>query len=75
MKVFLDDLTSQGERFVFHWTLQGTNTGPGGTGRRVHISGFEEWRLAVDGLISESSGHFDAAEYQRQLERVADPQG
>jgi hypothetical protein len=51
------------------WTLVGTNTGPGGTGKRVHISGFEQWRIGADGLIAESRGHFDSAEYQRQLEQ------
>jgi len=45
-----------------------THVGPGGTGRAVHISGFEEWTFGDDGLIRESKGHFDEAEYQRQLE-------
>lgn len=52
---------------VFHWTLHGTNTGPGGTGKRVRISGFEVWRLE-NGLVAESKGYFDAGEYARQLE-------
>ena len=52
---------------VFHWTLTGTNTGPGGTGKRVRISGFELWKLDPDGLIAESKGRFDSAEYERQL--------
>lgn len=54
----------------YHWTLDGTNTGPGGKGNRVHISGYEEWRIGPDGLIAASQGHFDAAEYQRQIEGV-----
>ena len=45
-----------------------TQSGPGGTGNRVRVSGFEEWILATDGLIAESQGHFDQAEYERQLE-------
>ena len=52
---------------VFHWTLTGTNTGPGGTGKHVRISGYELWQLDEDGLISDSKGHFDAAEYERQV--------
>ena len=72
LKVLMDDLTIDGERVVYHWTLQGKNTGPGGTGKQVRISGFERWRLGADGLIAESNGHFDAAEYQRQLERGVD---
>jgi hypothetical protein len=52
---------------LFHWTLTGTNTGPGGTGKRVRISGYELWKVDSDGLIAESKGHFDAADYERQL--------
>ena len=70
MKVLMDSVIVQGsDRAVFHWTLIGTNNGPSGSGRAVHISGFEEWRLGADGLIAESQGHFDSAEYQRQLTR------
>jgi hypothetical protein len=64
----MDDLVHDGERFVYKWTLSGANTGPGGTGNRVRISGFEQWRIGADGLIADSQGHFDSAEYQRQLE-------
>jgi steroid delta-isomerase-like uncharacterized protein len=72
MKVFMDDLTIDGERAVYHWTLQGTNTGPGGTGKHVRISGYEQWHIDADGLIAESKGHFDSAEYQRQLQHGVD---
>lgn len=68
MVVAMDNLTVRDERAEFHWTLTGTNTGPGGTGKRVRISGFEEWEIGADGLIARSLGHFDSAEYQRQLE-------
>jgi hypothetical protein len=33
----------------------------------VRIGGYEEWTFGLDGLIAESKGHFDEAEYQRQL--------
>jgi hypothetical protein len=56
-----------GKHAVFYWTWTGTNTGPGGTGKSVHIRGYEEWTFSADGLIAESKGHFDEAEYQRQL--------
>ena len=56
------------ERAEYHWTLVGTNTGPGGTGQSVRISGFEEWTLGEGGLIAASLGHFDQADYERQLE-------
>jgi predicted ester cyclase len=52
---------------VFHWTLTGTNSGPGGTGKRVRISGYELWKIDSDDLIAESKGRFDAAEYERQM--------
>jgi alpha-L-rhamnosidase len=68
MRVLMDDVSVTGERAVFRWTLVGTNTGPGGTGRHVRISGLEEWRLGADGLIAESLGHFDGDEYRHQLE-------
>jgi predicted ester cyclase len=68
MRVAMDDLIIKGDRAEYHWTLTGTNTGPGGTGRHVAISGFEFWEFASDGLIEKSLGHFDAQEYQRQLE-------
>ena len=67
MVVKMDRLGADGGRITFHWTLIGTNTGPGGTGKAVRISGYEEWRIGADGLIAESRGHFDEAEYQRQL--------
>jgi predicted ester cyclase len=69
MTVIFDKLESRGGATAFHWTLTGTNTGPGGTGKRVCISGYELWKIGNDGLIAESRGHFDTAEYERQLKR------
>ncbi len=68
MQVLMDDLVGLGGTAEYRWTLVGTNTGPGGTGRRVRISGFEEWTIGDDGLIAASLGHYDQAEYDRQLE-------
>ena len=68
MQVLMDDLLVKHGGNEFHWTLVGTNTGPGGTGNRVRFSGFEEWTIGQDGLITESQGHYDQAEYDRQLE-------
>jgi uncharacterized protein (TIGR02246 family) len=67
MVVTFDKLEPRGDRTAFHWTLIGTNTGPGGTGNKVRISGYELWEIDDDGLIAESKGHFDSAEYERQL--------
>jgi predicted ester cyclase len=66
LKIAMDRLVVNGKT-EYHWTLMGTNTGPKGTGRFVRISGYEEWSFGPDGLIAESLGHFDAADYQRQL--------
>ena len=41
MVVTFDKLEPRGDTTAFHWTLTGTNTGPGGTGNRVRISGYE----------------------------------
>ena len=67
MIVAFDKLEPRGDATAFHWTLTGTNTGLGGTGNRVRISGYELWKIDKDALIAESKGHFDAAEYDRQL--------
>ena len=56
-------------RATYRWTLTGTNTGPGGTGNAVRISGREEWTLGTDGLIAASKGFFDQEDYERQLAR------
>jgi predicted ester cyclase len=67
--LLMDDLVIRGDRAEYHWTFTGTNTGSSGTGHRVRFSGFEVWKIGDDGLVAESQGHFDSAEYQRQLER------
>ncbi len=72
MQVLMDDLRVEGEKIEYHWTLIGTNAGPGGTGRSVRISGFEEWTMGAGGLIAASLGHFDQKEYDRQLKQGAD---
>lgn len=71
LQVLMDDFRLEGESAEYHWTLVGTNTDPGGTGHKVQISGFEEWTIGDDGLIAASLGHFDQAEYNRQLEHGA----
>src|SRR3990172_7166519 len=73
MQVLMDDLVVKDDGGAeYHWTLIGTNTGPGGTGKRVRFSGFEEWTIGQDGLIAASLGHYDEAEYARQLEHGVD---
>jgi hypothetical protein len=57
----------------FHWIWTGTNTGPGGTGKAVRMVGYEELTFGPDGLIVQALGHFDEAEYQRQLREGMPP--
>ena len=97
MVVTMDDVSRDSDGTKFHWTLTGTNTGPGGTGKRVRISGCELWKIdngaggsratwtgkpervgeqgcesINGGLIAESKGDFDSAEYERQLKEGVD---
>ena len=72
MIVTHDKLEYQSNATAFHWTLAGTNTGPGGTGMHIRISGYELWQFNSAGLIAESRGHFDSAEYERQLKHGVD---
>jgi uncharacterized protein (TIGR02246 family) len=67
MVVRMDSLSLDDNRATFHWRWTGTNSGHGGTGRAVDISGYEEWTFSADGLTQESKGHYDEAEYERQL--------
>ena len=69
MEVSMDKVVLQSGNARYYWTLIGTNTGPGGTGQPVKISGFEVWKIGPDELIAESQGNFDGKEYQRQLAR------
>lgn len=67
MVVRMDSMAPAGNGATFYWTWTGTNTGPGGTGRPVRLNGYEVWTLDANGLITLSDGHFDQAEYERQL--------
>ena len=66
--LLFDKLEQRDGRTLFHWTFEGTNTGPGGTGNRVRFSGYEAWLIGDDGLIQDSQGSYDETEYHRQLE-------
>jgi uncharacterized protein (TIGR02246 family) len=72
LQVLMDDVRVGEGGSEYHWTLVGTNTGSGGTGNRVRISGYEAWTIGDDGVIAESQGHFDQAEYDRQVEHGVD---
>ena len=65
--VELQELSLFDGNITFYWTMTGRNTGPGGTGRAIKLSGSDEWTLAPDGLIATSKSSYDEAELQRQL--------
>ena len=67
--VRFDRLEPRGGRVLYHWTFIGTNTGQGGTGNAVRISGFEDWEIGHDGLIADSKGHYDARDWDQQVNR------
>ncbi|MGB5329859.1 MAG: nuclear transport factor 2 family protein [Gammaproteobacteria bacterium] len=70
MVLFMDYFHSSGTHAVYHWTLEGHNTGAGGTGNFVRTPGWEYWRYSDDGLVAASLGHFDAEDYARQINGV-----
>jgi|SRR5579859_1476302 len=71
LRISMKDVIPRGSRVEYHWTLEGANTGPRGTGKKVRITGYEEWKFGADGLIEDSLGHFDATDYERQLRHGA----
>ena len=73
LQVSLDQLLTAGEAAFFVWTLTGTNTGPGGTGNSVRVSGIEAWKMGDSGLIASSQGYYDATAYEHQLSHGLTP--
>jgi len=64
IEVFMDDLVVTEDLVEYHWTFTGTSAE---TGKSVRIPGFEEWTIGADGLSDGSRGHYDQAEYDRQV--------
>ncbi|MFZ1322736.1 MAG: nuclear transport factor 2 family protein [Ignavibacteria bacterium] len=62
-----DSLVTKPNGIEFHWTLIATNTGPGGTGNKVEVSGYELWEMGENNLIKKSLGSFPSEEYERQI--------
>jgi predicted ester cyclase len=66
IEVVMDDLVLRDDGSVeYRWTFTGTSSE---TGMSVRVPGYEEWTIAPNGLIAESRGHYDQAEYERQLQ-------
>jgi nuclear transport factor 2 (NTF2) superfamily protein len=72
IEVLMDDLVLKDDGVEYRWTFTGTSAE---TGKWVRIPGFEEWTIGADGLIAQSLGHYDQAEYDRQLREGAEPAG
>jgi ketosteroid isomerase-like protein len=72
IEVLMDDVVLGDGAVTYHWTFTGTSAE---TGERVRIVGSEEWTISADGLIAESLGQFDQAEYDRQLQHGLDSAG
>jgi hypothetical protein len=72
LAVSVDHVHVAGPTVFWVWTLTGTNTGPGGSGNRVRISGVEVWTMGPSGLIAGAVGHYDNADYDRQLAGAID---
>lgn len=71
IEVQMNDLVVRQDGIVeYRWTFTGTSAE---TGKSVRVPGFEEWTIASDGLIAESRGHYDQAEYDRQLKHGIGP--
>ena len=67
LSVSVDQLLVAGDAVFWAWTLTGANTGPGGTGNRVRVSGIEVWTIGVSGLAAKSIGYYDAGTYDHQV--------
>jgi nuclear transport factor 2 (NTF2) superfamily protein len=71
IEVFMDHLVLRDDGIVeYRWTFTGTSAE---TGKSVRVPGFEEWTIAPNGLIAESRGHYDQAEYDRQVQHGIGP--
>ena len=58
-----DGFRVAGDHMVYLWTFTGTHSG---TGRKLHISGLEEWDLTDDMKVQTSRGWFDGQDWARQ---------
>jgi hypothetical protein len=67
LDVHCDCMALEEGELRWYWTMQGTNSGPRGSGRSILISGYESLVLGEDGLIVSAHGHFDPEDWDRQL--------
>ena len=67
LRVSVDQVLVAGDSAFWAWTLTGTNTGPGGTGKPRAGQRHEGWTIGASGLVANSIGYYDAGTYERQL--------
>ena len=58
-----DGVRAAGPHMLYLWTFTGSHAG---SGKPVRVSGWEEWQLGANGLITSSLGWFDANDFARQ---------
>lgn len=67
LRITCERMGREGEAWKWFWRMRGTFSGPGGNGRRVDMRGWEVLSIAPDGRIRHAEGHYNQAEYNRQL--------
>ncbi|WP_425046227.1 DUF1348 family protein [Primorskyibacter sp. S87] len=72
LKLYRDFIRLAGDRAIFGWTLEGHHSE---TGNLVRASGWEEWELDENCMITNSLGWFDAVDYERQVSGNASDKG
>ncbi|MEM7404107.1 MAG: nuclear transport factor 2 family protein [Pseudomonadota bacterium] len=65
LKLQNDGIRGAGDRAVFMWTFTGHDAE---TGNPLKVSGWEEWDLDENMLVTSAFGWFDADDYQRQVD-------
>ncbi len=72
----LDDLFGEEDKVAYRWSMSGTHSGVfmgiAPTGRFVHTSGIDIWRVE-DGLLVEHWGMFDAVGLLEQIGAMPSP--
>lgn len=67
LQVTCERMERVGNQWKWFWRMRGAFSGAGGTGKRIDIRGWEVLTLTLDGRINHAEGHFNQAEYDRQL--------
>ncbi len=65
LSLVCDGVRLMGDHMIYLWTFTGTHSG---TGRKLRISGVEEWDLDADLKVAASRGWFDPQEWARQTD-------